>query len=690
MRVLAGTLRATAEAVVVKVPLLPPGPEKARLVREARLVDQVEHPSLARLRGVYFHPEGELALVYDRVEGPTLRQALEAGRLPQGVAVRVLEEVASGLDALHDAGLVCRDVKPANVVLPEVGPSVIVDFGLIRGGDQPTLTAQGMVLGTPVYLAPEGFRGHRLEKAADIYALGVMAYEMLVGRPPFVGDVQALARQHLSAAVPSLAETPDLPGPALDPVFARALAKDPTARPDRAGTLVAELLAGLQQEVEPEAASRTATRRLLASEPAAPRRVGGRTTRKRGRGRRWVVGGVVLAGGLAVLLGRGIVGESEPPPSGPPVAAGDSPPAAGPDPRLPPLDPEELRDELARLTLDQDPLRWAEQVGRVEGVERFRAWLARRPPQEVSPPEARERARVAGEAFRVLGLASPFEPYLEVEPLSGPVTPGELFPGGRGDLVTWAQRHPAPQQGLLGAGMLALREARERFHQHRRALRKQPTGPFPGGVVIPHANLLWELGTKITVVSFVSQASQEEDGRRRLRGWMAPAERDLHRALVALGRSFEHEPERAGVAAVLAVRALSDLLPYFFGRLHGCPVGVLLGRPEDPSSPAQLFVAAAIEEHAARIEKEIAVTDPERFLRETELRLAILRHERERRGAGWPAVLGDCRSRLKTLSRRARGTAAAAPVRALLEGALPDATPESRVAIERALEAAER
>ena len=190
---------------------------------------------------------------------------------------------------------------------------------------------------------------------------------------------------------------------------------------------------------------------------------------------------------------------------------------------------------------------------------------------------------------------------------------------------------------------------------------------------------------KITVASFASQASLELENRKRLRGWIAPVERDLLRGFVALGRSFEREPEQGAAGALLGDAALDELISYLFGRLHRCRPATLLGRAFDPGSPLHLFVAAELEEHAARIEKEIAATDPERFVREAELRLSVLTFEGAYDDEGWRAVFHENRGRLPSLARRARGTAAAGPLRQRLEAARPGLRGESRGEVDRAL-----
>jgi eukaryotic-like serine/threonine-protein kinase len=157
--------------------------------------------------------------------------------------VGVIAHVGAALDALHGAGLVHRDVKPANVMLDETGSALLTDFGLAKGRAYTVLTRPGMVIGTLDYLAPELLRGQEATPATDLYALGGIAYEAVAGRPPF-GDVSMfeLASAHLN-------RVPEDPTPARGDAPAgvafailRALAKDPADRPPT-GTAFANMLA---------------------------------------------------------------------------------------------------------------------------------------------------------------------------------------------------------------------------------------------------------------------------------------------------------------------------------------------------------------------------------------------------------------------------------------------------------------
>jgi serine/threonine-protein kinase len=173
------------------------------------------------------------------VEGPTLRQVIDAEHgMSLRRALRIAAEIADALDAAHRAGLVHRDVKPANVLVPDGGGVKVTDFGIAKAVGVDDLTRTGTVMGTARYLAPEQINGRPTDPRTDVYALGLLLYEMLCGHPPFGGDTDiatAMARLTTTAA-PIRDERPDVP-PALDDVVHRCLARDPAARYASAGAV---------------------------------------------------------------------------------------------------------------------------------------------------------------------------------------------------------------------------------------------------------------------------------------------------------------------------------------------------------------------------------------------------------------------------------------------------------------------
>ncbi|MEV0150838.1 MULTISPECIES: protein kinase [unclassified Nonomuraea] len=209
-----------------------------RFVQERQVMRSLRHPNIVTIRD--FVVEGErLALVMDLVEGGDLRTLVQRrGTLPPAEAAGLLAQTAGALAAAHDLGIVHRDVKPGNVLLDRATGQVrLTDFGVARILHGPGLTQTSAVIGTPVYMAPEVADGGAATPAVDVYALGLILYELLAGRPPFVGDhPMVLIRQHAMAVPRRLPGMPD----ALWALVSACAAKDPAARPP-AGAVAAAL-----------------------------------------------------------------------------------------------------------------------------------------------------------------------------------------------------------------------------------------------------------------------------------------------------------------------------------------------------------------------------------------------------------------------------------------------------------------
>jgi serine/threonine-protein kinase len=203
------------------------------------------------------------------VEGTTLARLLKAqGPLPVAKAVDIAAQVADALACAHAHGVVHRDVKPANILLREDGHVKVADFGIAKAGAGNDLTRTGVVMGTAKYLSPEQVSGSPADAGSDVYALGIVLYEMLCGAPPFVGETE------LSTAVARLTATPgrlrdrrqDVPR-SLEAVVLRSLARDPAARFQSAEELRAGLLA-----VDSDNAEVTPPAGLALAAAAPPRR----------------------------------------------------------------------------------------------------------------------------------------------------------------------------------------------------------------------------------------------------------------------------------------------------------------------------------------------------------------------------------------------------------------------------------
>src|SRR5262245_40277330 len=216
-----------------------------RFLREAQVVAGLSHPNIINIFDVDVH-DGQPYIVMDFVAGGSLAKRLVSGPMPVDEAINLLIPLAEALDYAHRQGLVHRDLKPGNVLLQPDGSPVLADFGLARATLPDTtarLTATGMLLGTLAYMAPEQFAASGADSRTDIYALGVLFFEMLTGRVPFDGDSAQVMYGHLQQPPPApRALVPSLPE-AIERLVLRMLAKDPGARPQSAAEVAATLRA---------------------------------------------------------------------------------------------------------------------------------------------------------------------------------------------------------------------------------------------------------------------------------------------------------------------------------------------------------------------------------------------------------------------------------------------------------------
>jgi beta-lactam-binding protein with PASTA domain/predicted Ser/Thr protein kinase len=203
-----------------------------RFRREAQAAARLNHPGIV---SVYDSgTDGDTPyIVMQYIEGRTLADFLGSGKtLPPKQAATIAQEIAEALGAAHAHGVIHRDIKPANVMITREGKVLVMDFGIARLISGPETAPQtSAVLGTASYLSPEQAQGHSVDARSDIYALGVVLYEMLIGRPPFTGDSpMAIAYKQVNATPPAPSSAnPDVP-PELDAVVMRALSKNPANR----------------------------------------------------------------------------------------------------------------------------------------------------------------------------------------------------------------------------------------------------------------------------------------------------------------------------------------------------------------------------------------------------------------------------------------------------------------------------
>ena len=216
-----------------------------RFKREARTAAKLDHPNVVVIYSVRDDAE-LLYFVMKYIEGASLEQLVRKyAPLPIPIVQHVLVQLAGALQYAHDEGVVHRDVKPANVLVDRRGNALVTDFGIAKATESPQLTRTGSMIGTPAYMSPEQCMGEEQTHASDQYSLGVVAYELIAGRPPFVGPSVELQWAHVKTEPPSLlAARPDCP-PALAAAVMRMLAKDAEGRWPSLQDVVPSFAAGL-------------------------------------------------------------------------------------------------------------------------------------------------------------------------------------------------------------------------------------------------------------------------------------------------------------------------------------------------------------------------------------------------------------------------------------------------------------
>jgi serine/threonine-protein kinase len=312
-----GIERASGEQVAVKLlheGLLRQPKLVTRFVQERTILMMVRHENIVGVRDLFSAGES-LGLVMDFVAGGSLRERLRAhGTLAPAEAARLLAQVASALAEAHGLGVVHRDVKPDNILLQAGDGRLdvrLTDFGIARVIDAAGLTTPHSIIGTPHYMAPEVISGGEASPAADVYALGVVLYELVAGRTPYAGEPIAVLRRHLD-------DEPDRPAGMPDPtwsVIESCLDKDPARRPAAGdlGPVLRDLARGMADQPALPAPLEDPTSLgppAPVTHPSAPQRP--RPPRKRPRNgpRSWVWGrpGVIVALIAGCLLASGIGG----------------------------------------------------------------------------------------------------------------------------------------------------------------------------------------------------------------------------------------------------------------------------------------------------------------------------------------------------------------------------------------------
>jgi serine/threonine protein kinase len=215
---------------------------KTRFIHEAQAASALQHHNICTIHEIDETPEGQLFISMDCYDGQTLKQKIAGGPLPVDEALGLTIQVAAGLSKAHGAGMVHRDVKPANIMVTSDGIAKILDFGLAKLAGQTKVTKTGMTVGTVAYMSPEQATGEEVDHRTDIWSLGVVLYEMLTGRLPFKGEHEAALLYSIVHEQPQSLSLvrPGLPAP-VSSVIAKALQKDRALRYQGVQELINEL-----------------------------------------------------------------------------------------------------------------------------------------------------------------------------------------------------------------------------------------------------------------------------------------------------------------------------------------------------------------------------------------------------------------------------------------------------------------
>jgi hypothetical protein len=244
-----------------------------RFRREARSVAQLSHPHIVGVIDAG-EEDGRPYIVFEYVEGETLKERIRRmGRLPIDEAIAYAIEIARALGAAHARGIVHRDIKPQNVLVDEEGSAKVTDFGIARSLDEEGLTADGRVLGTTDYVSPEQALGHDVDGQSDIYSLGIVLYEMLVGDVPFHGENQvSVAMKHVREDLPDVQVMRPEVSARLAAVLDRMTEKDLALRHPDAAAVEADLEDALAAEASRTGTSTGEATAVLRTLPADARR----------------------------------------------------------------------------------------------------------------------------------------------------------------------------------------------------------------------------------------------------------------------------------------------------------------------------------------------------------------------------------------------------------------------------------
>ncbi|MCK5376327.1 MAG: protein kinase [Acidobacteria bacterium] len=215
---------------------------RERFTREARASSALDHPHICTIYEIDETPEGQLFIAMTYCPGETLKQRIRRGPLPTDEALAFAIQIAEALQAAHQHGVVHRDVKPANILITDQDQVKVVDFGLAKLAGEAAVTRDGAVMGTPAYMSPEQAKGEDVDGRSDLWALGVVLYEMLTGRRAFAADHERAVLLAITTTDPTPVDTlrSDVPAELLR-ILRRCLKRNPEKRYQNAGELLADL-----------------------------------------------------------------------------------------------------------------------------------------------------------------------------------------------------------------------------------------------------------------------------------------------------------------------------------------------------------------------------------------------------------------------------------------------------------------
>ncbi len=275
-----------------------------RFRRESRAVAQLAHPNVVAVIDAG-DDAGHPYIVFEYVEGETLKERIDRfGRLPLDEAAAYSIEIGRGLQAAHLAHMVHRDVKPQNILIDAEGRAKVTDFGIALSMQADGLTKTGRVLGTTDYVSPEQAMGREVDARSDIYSLGILLFEMLIGDVPFKAEtLVGVAMKHVNDPMPDVQKRRPGVSAALASVVERATQKEPKKRYPDMGAMLADLEGALEVEIARSGGGTGDTTTVLDSVPARQRLLSSRTVSIAGI--LLVLAGVLVALALVELGGEG-------------------------------------------------------------------------------------------------------------------------------------------------------------------------------------------------------------------------------------------------------------------------------------------------------------------------------------------------------------------------------------------------